>query len=406
MGTKDQETIIYGAEANSRFCADWQQKLHDEVKRALLYLIYRRQLSRDDYSKLDYRDYLSAHSFNMGDVAIADTVSAFVREAFAETNFDYVNWGELRQVPALSSVQSDAEIIIAGSGYISLDHDNRLANRIDKDRQLIKDTHARPVLFGIGVNRPHYDLAETEEPVIDGTDEQILSDFLSMCRSISVRDTFSQNLLQRYTEKKVELIGDPALHYASLHQVRRKPDAINGKLKHPVIGINFNFHGPTSNAIMRKNLKAYITVLKEIQQTTGCSYRYFVHHESAEAIPKLMAAKHLHVKVIRGNPAKLFADYVELDLHIGGMLHSCIFAHSVDVPSIALAYDIKHHGFFELFGLEENCLSSINFEPDALKERVYALLADSEPTIRIIREKRQELEMLTRNFTQSLNLTN
>jgi len=90
--------------------------------------------------------------------------------------------------------------------------------------------------------------------------------------------------------------------------------------------------------------------------------------------------------------------YAKLDLHIGGMLHSCILATSAGTPCIALAYDIKHQGFFDLIGLSEHCLSAFHFDPDQLYARALALLADPAPVRAQITARRDALQAATLDF--------
>ena len=58
----------------------------------------------------------------------------------------------------------------------------------------------------------------------------------------------------------------------------------------------------------------------------------------------------------------LQATYAGLDMHVGGMLHSCILACSVGTPCVALAYDVKHAGFFDLMGIPELCIPATPFD--------------------------------------------
>ena len=84
------------------------------------------------------------------------------------------------------------------------------------------------------------------------------------------------------------------------------------------------------------------------------------------------------------------------------MLHSCIFAHSVDTPCIGLAYDVKHHGFFDLFGLTEHCMSAFHFNPDVLLRTVRQILDDQTELRTKIRRTRQDLQTVSDRFFASM----
>lgn len=114
----------------------------------------------------------------------------------------------------------------------------------------------------------------------------------------------------------------------------------------------------------------------------------------------MLALKNIRTEIIDGEPGSLVRGYAGLDLHIGGMLHSCILAHSVDTPAIALAYDIKHSGFMDLFGLMGNCLPSPELTLQALIERVRELLMNHEHYTELISITRSKLLQLTNDFVK------
>ena len=101
---------------------------------------------------------------------------------------------------------------------------------------------------------------------------------------------------------------------------------------------------------------------------------YLIHYDTEHFIPRLLAIAGIKTEVIYGSASELIASYKQLNLHIGGMLHSCILAHNAGVPCIGLSYDIKHYNFLKLFELEENCYSALDFDPDKLLEKALYLL--------------------------------
>jgi hypothetical protein len=149
--------------------------------------------------------------------------------------------------------------------------------------------------------------------------------------------------------------------------------------------------------------------LLRLQKETGAKFQYFVHYATENILPKLLAQRGVHIKKVpegthragAGDTATLVCEYAKLDLHIGGMLHSCILATSAGTPCIALAYDIKHQGFFDLMGLPENCLSAANFNPDVLYARAMTLLSNPAPVRGHIATRRDQLQMETHAFLKT-----
>lgn len=91
-----------------------------------------------------------------------------------------------------------------------------------------------------------------------------------------------------------------------------------------------------------------------------------VHFDSEVLIAHLLRDAGLPVTIVNGDIATLQATYAGLDMHVGGMLHSCILACSVGTPCVGIAYDVKHAGFFELMGIPELSIPATPFDVDAM----------------------------------------
>ena len=356
-----------------------------------------------DLSSLDYRNYLFPNTVNIGDLAIVNSIAFFLKDFHNNADFDLIRWGELDK----QNAESWSDLIIAGSGYITLDEQGNLPQRLIYDIEFIRRNNIRPILFGVGINHPS--TTDLGIPVFTKTNplpkitKSKLRELLSLASAISVRDIYTQTTLSHFSDKPVELVGDPALHYGHLAGINHLNSSTGGNNR-PLIGININFHGPNSTLLIRRNLPIIAESLKVLQEELRCDFRYFVHFDTERAIQKLLQKKNIRFEVIDGGPDTLARGYAALDLHIGGMLHSCILAHSVDTPAIALAYDIKHAGFMDLFGLRDNCLPSAELTSKALIEHVQGLLAQRSHYTTLISRTRQHLMELTNDFIRR-NLT-
>jgi polysaccharide pyruvyl transferase WcaK-like protein len=306
-----------------------------------------------------------------------------------------IRWGQTKSVEAPWS-----NFVIAGSGYLIFDAKGHVGPRLIQDIEFFKRWGIRPILFGVGINQPSALTLNGGIVDIAPAIEANLRELLSRAKAISVRDSFTQATLSRYTDTRVELTGDPALHLGHLYNIRHTVPP-NSQRRRPLIGLNLNFHGPSSTKLLQRNLPIVAKAIKSIRDEHHCDFRYFVHFDAELVVPKLLALDGIEMEVIQGNPETLIRGYAELDLHIGGMLHSCILAHSVDTPAIALAYDIKHRGFLELFGLEKNCIPAADLTAPALIERVGDVLADPSPYQKAISTARERLERITHDFTRT-----
>lgn len=389
--------ILYGAEAKPRTPLSKMEQLRTAARRKLHGYRDVTHFRHGDLSHLDYRNYLGPDVINLGDVAISQSVTAFLTHA-VDRPLHYLNWGELDALPPHEPGTQET-IVFAGSGYFFL-RNGRLAPRIAHDLHVLEQRGAHAIFFGIGLNFP--DVNNSQAPTtLYPEDAQRVTQLLDRADGISVRDAGTQAALSPLTNRPVHLIGDPALHFCALHAISQNPRPPSMPKERPVIGLNLFFHGPDVTILLQRNLDAYATALKTLQQETGCQFHYFVHFETERVLPKLLAVRGLSVKVVAGDTATLAQGYGKLDLHIGGMLHSCILATSAGTPCIGLAYDIKHQGFFDLMGLAENCLSAAEFSPALLLERAHKLLADPQPVRKQIAQRRTALETATRAFVAS-----
>lgn len=377
--------LIYGTIARPHDPLGLMAESYLNGKRSLKWL---RDASRSRLTgtlKLDYRDYDAPYPSNVGDIAISDATRKILAEKCPGRQFTDVNWEELSAFDP-ERLQAEHDLIVfAGSGYFFFSQRGTLAARVKQDCAFLESVKTPAILFGVGVNHPY--AAEGRRGLaLSSEDEDCLRRLLGRMNLISVRDAASQALLSRYTDKPVHLIGDPALHLDS------RTSDFQPSVDAPVIGVNFAFHGPLSNTLLLRNLDRYCVLLQELRDKTGCRFRYFVHHDAERVIPNLLAMKGIEVETVSGGPTDLSDAYRSLDLHIGAMLHSCILAVGAGTPCIALAYDIKHAGFFDLLGLRDYSFDATSGEQlDKVAPAALSIL-DAQPVFRQrIRERRESL---------------
>ena len=132
------------------------------------------------------------------------------------------------------------------------------------------------------------------------------------------------------------------------------------------MGLNLPFHGPSSNRFLLDNLPAYARALKAIQRESGCRFRYITHHACEYIVPRLLRAAGVPLEIVHADLVGTCNAYRGIDLHIGGMLHSCIFSASAGTPWIAIAYDIKHQGFNRMMCMDHYYQDASSFSESAL----------------------------------------
>ncbi|ART54019.1 hypothetical protein CBP36_17460 [Acidovorax carolinensis] len=342
--TQPARIIIYGAVSRA---PSNPPKTLDRIKQ-LLHIVADRIAIKLNFSKrINYKNYERHWTYNRGDLAIADSVQESLHRIGCTYPIARTNWEGLNE---LQLTDQDI-VIVAGSGYIHPKKNGNLPARVFSDYDAIMKSGCRVSLIGIGVN-VLLDWNHSKATNLTAESRTVLNALLGLCSSITVRDEQSQKFIQQLGDYNTSIIGDPALF---LPEQLSEPAAQKpcSKLR---IGLSIPFHGIEPTEWIRGNIKDFIKFLKKLQKSRNSEFEYFLHYDSERLIYEVMRDSGLDVTLRDGDTHALLSHYRDLDLHIGGMLHSCIMASSQRIPTIALAYDAKHFGFFKLLEREEFCV--------------------------------------------------
>lgn len=393
------EVILYGAVAAPPPPLGFFAHLRSETKFAIKAARDTLRWKRGSLARLDYRDYVTSASYNRGDEAIVLASLEALLANQPDRRALRSNWGDRKNF--IDTPAGNRLICICGSGYIAFEHDGQLARRVIADLEVLETIAAPVVLYGIGINR-HLEPGMKDQPFTSAADEAAVRRLLQRCAHISVRDAESQRVLAQYTDKPVLLVGDPAFLYAKVGRNLTQVTGMQSNVR-PVIGINLPFHFQEVAQRIRQDLPECVAMLRQIQQATHCSFRYMVHFDTEHVIAKMIMASGIELEVVSGNPDMLCAGYSGMNLHLGGMLHSCILAASTGTPCVALAYDTKHAGFFNLIGLPQYCIPSSPFDKDRFVTAVLEALAQESALRATIHAARQRYEQESQRFVSEVN---
>lgn len=90
-----------------------------------------------------------------------------------------------------------------------------------------------------------------------------------------------------------------------------------------------------------------------------------------------------------------------MNVHLGGMLHSCILSVGAGTPCALLPYDIKHRNFAELVGLEAHCHDATQLDPAAVLNSLRDLLANEKAVRESLREHLNALRQKQEQFLRA-----
>lgn len=368
--------VLYGAVANIpiQSASDTKTRIKTILDRIAFRLGYT--------AKLDNRNYTASYTYNRGDHSITVATAQQLKKLKPQGNIVTVNWEDLGS----SGLSGADKVLVCGSGYFFPNPEGVFPRRLHQDLQAIEQSCAELHFLGVGYNYL-LDWRPSSESRLPKESVDLLRRLLRRTETLTVRDENTRKFLANYTDRDIAVIGDPALFLEARSPVHPK-DCKSAK---PKIGINIPFHGYEPTEWIKKYLKEFVATLKRLQQATACEFTYFVHYDSEVLIAALIRDQGLSIAVVNTDAAQLPDEYAKMDLHIGGMLHSCIIATAAGTPCIGLAYDEKHFGFFELMQRDAYCLRANPINLDVLLQKSFELLQNSALERTKIKARRQEL---------------
>jgi len=191
----------------------------------------------------------------------------------------------------------------------------------------------------------------------------------------TLREDFSKDVLKdlKVTKPRIVVAADSAFLFWNANETRAKEilrkEGIS-KLKRPLLGISvreWNFRGHSDPSGKYTNYKIAVAAAADhaIEKLganvvflstcfRGGKDNYTDDSLAADDIIKLMKhGEKAYVFRTEYNPDEIKAVIGQMDMFIGTRAHSTIFATTMGVPTIGLAYEFKTHGFLKLMGIEK-----------------------------------------------------
>lgn len=330
-------------------------------------------------SRIDYKSYQRPYTYNRGDHSIIVATAQQLKKIESNCKVITIDWEKLNTV----GLTKKDKVLVCGSGYFFPNPEGKFPKRLNEDLRAIDESGAELHLLGVGYNYL-LDWTSTDLPA---ESRELLHNLLAKATTLTVRDESTKQFLSEFTNRQIAVIGDPAL-FIETSQFSEQAKIAN---THPKIGINIPFHGHEPTLWIRSHLIQFTEILKNIQKTTNSDFTYFVHYDSEILIAELIKDQGIPIKIIDQDASKLPREYAKMDIHIGGMLHSCILATAASTPCIGLAYDKKHQGFFELMKRPNYCINANPFNAEELLKKSIHLLNNLSNEKILIAKRKHEL---------------
>lgn len=233
--------------------------------------------------------------------------------------------------------------------------------------------------------KPLYMMPQTIGPLVRGWERWLTRWLLRRLRRVAVRDTVSAELLQEmgFGPGEVDVVPDVAFGYAAadpaLGMALLQEYGID--LSHrPILGVTLINWGAQNHRFNRQSEyeNAVAQAIQAFIQTTNGQVVLFsqVHGPTPADDDRLPARRvftalpHLHNSLTFINrpvaPHQLKSAYSLTDVFLGSRLHSTIFALSERRPVVAIQYQYKTRGVFQLLGLEDWVIDIGDVTPERL----------------------------------------
>jgi hypothetical protein len=294
-----------------------------------------------------------AAASNKGDIAIRESIKEQLRHALAPRPVSFLEfeWGSLDAKAVEAINQRACLFVIAGSGYF-FPVDGVMPGRIIQDSVSIPAIEVPKVAYAVGWNT----LMGEDKPLDDGSLATLKAIAMRLDK-FSVRDTQTQTRILTATGIEPRVTIDPVLFYRG--DALPSP-AVRQRRK---IGINIACHGSWSAANVKRDIGKIAETLKMIETRYDAELHFISHSPADRIVWWLLRARGVHMRFRRTEVSRMPGIYREMDALFGQMMHSTIFAMGAGVPVVAIGYDVKLYGFFEMMGMSEFLVDLSDWKP-------------------------------------------
>jgi len=348
---------------------------------------------RSGKPRLDHLHYRSPSDHNKGDVLIRDAIRRQIRSSFAPRHvvFSEVGWGQLNGAAVQRINQRSALFVIAGSGYFFFDEFGALPARVAMDVEQLPKIRCPKIAYGIGWNHVIEMPADNINhlPEIAPAAMDLVRATCAQLDAISLRATQGADIIERFYDRPVYVIGDPALFSEDGCVSPRRAGSDGKRLR---VGLNFAVHGRISVGNFVKNFDTICSILRQLRARRDVEFVYICHLRNDAIVPILFRLGGIAMQTRRPSAKNLADAYSDIDLNICQMMHSSILSVRLCVPTINLAYDVKNMAFFRQMNIPEYCVPMAGLDGAEVLALVEKALAEKPGLETVISESLQRLQ--------------
>jgi polysaccharide pyruvyl transferase WcaK-like protein len=350
-----------------------------------------------DVKFTDYH-HVDRQNANRGDIAIGMAIERQFSQWIPHSDLRRVGWDDVGMAQLTAMLHDCRRLVVCGGGYIFLDAQGNLNSRAG-DLDVFEKYSGEIIAHGIGLNRLLHESPFQDFEQVPSRTRDWVRRFAQRCKHISVRDQATAELFSIVGGREVEVVGDPALSLGNRSTESRQKEIAGGGST--VIGINTASHGRRALACLRSVMPHFERLYRDLV-AAGSELRYFVHDDADYSIVSYLRLRGHRFKVIDGggDVDVLLRGYEDCHYVVNQMLHSSILSYAVDVPVVAVAYDLKSTGFFDLFNMTEYCLPWNTLTHQAMRSAIATLTRERSSLVDAISCRRVDLQGAQMRFVE------
>jgi polysaccharide pyruvyl transferase WcaK-like protein len=336
---------------------------------------------------------------NLGDRAISDAIEELIAQRVRNVTFKKVGWLELNSHVVDEINRTGDLFLLAGGGFYRCTEDNEYDLTIlPSCIRYLKAIRIPMSAYALGFNRNFMQGGESLEIKLSESAQDLLRNFNSLLYFSSVRDQETVQLFNRLGINKTCLCPDPAMF---LNAETSNLTVDHHKLN---IGLNIANHGGSTAWMLNRVVAVVTAAVKKIEKDHSLNCYYFKHEPGEDAVINILRQKGMTFTVVEGSPRELLAAYKKMDIAVCQMMHAAILAFNALLPTVSIAYDIKHPAFADLIDKRELCLRGDTLSADDLIDKVAYTIENRKRIRRELTKRKKQLWRVERECLRRIVL--
>jgi polysaccharide pyruvyl transferase WcaK-like protein len=276
--------------------------------------------------------------------------------------------------------------LLAGGGFYRCTEDNQYdLTVLPSCIQYLKAIKIPMSAYALGFNRNFMQGGESLETKLSESAQDLLRNFNRLLHFSSVRDLKTVQLFNRIGIDKACFCPDPAMF---LNAETSNLTVDHHKLN---IGLNIANHGGSTAWMLNRVVAVVTAAVKKIEKDHSIDCYYFKHEPGEDAVINMLRQEGMTFTVVEGSPRELLAAYKKMDIAICQMMHAGILAFNASLPTVSIAYDIKHLAFADLIDKRELCLRGDLLSADDLIDKVAYMIEHRKRIRRELTKRKRQL---------------